>query len=222
MAEVSSTHVTEPTKFWIEDPCILFSDLVFFPTAGMTREQKLNALTRLAITISVGMYIAEYKHWSTFLLGSVLFLVVVEYAEKAKDKKKSKEGFSIVPTRINDDFHETIVAPIFAEEVRIPPPAYEMESDVDFTDIPFEAPMRPQSYPYGQYLTRTNLMPSDEYLIHMNPTGGAKNAREFANSSFTKHTMAFRENMTRIHKKSLDRRFRHTNLNDSFSPFTSY
>lgn len=220
MAEVSSSTQVEPTKFWVEDPCILFSDLVFFPTAGMTREQKLNALTRLAVSISVGMYIAEYKHWSTFLLGSVLFIVVVEYAEKAK--QKSKEGFTIVPTRIGDDFHETVVAPVFAEEVRVPPPAYEMESQVDFTDIPFEAPIRPQSYPYGQYLTRTNLMPSDEYLIHMNPSGGTKNAREFANSSFTKHTMAFRENMTRMHKKSLDRRFRHNVIGDSFSPFTSY
>lgn len=215
---MSDSHNSEPIKFWVEDPCILFSDLVFFPTAGMTREQKLNALTRLAIGISVGMYVAEYKHWSTFLLGSVLIIVVLEYGQKLK----KKEGFTIVPTRIGDDFHETVVAPVFAEEVRIPPPAYEMESQVDFTDIPFEAPMRPQSYPYGQYLTRTNLMPSDEYLIHMNPTGGTKNAREFANSSFTKHTMAFRENMTRIHKKSLENRFRNSNLQDSFSPFTSY
>lgn len=218
----TSLAVADATKFWIEDPSILFTDLVFFPTAGMTREQKLNALTRLAVVIAGAMYVMEYKHWSTFLLGSVLFLVIVEYAEKTKEGRIKKEGFSIVPTRVGDDFHETIVAPLFAEEVRIPPPAYEMESQVDFTDIPFEEPMRPQSYPYGQYLTRTNLLPSDEYLVHMNPTGGAKTAREFANSSFTKHTMAFRENMSRIYKKSLERRFRHNNVADSFSPFTSY
>jgi hypothetical protein len=213
-----------PTKFWIEEPCILFTDLVFLPTAGMTREQKLNALTRLAIAISGTMYVMEYKYWVQFLSVSVAALVIINYAEKAKEEsaKKKQEGFSIVPTRIGDDFHETVVAPIFAEEVRIPPPAYEMESEVDFTDIPFEEPLRPQSYPYGQYLTRTNLLPSDEYLAHMNPTGGAKNAREFANSAFTKHTMAFRENMTRIHKKSLARRFRSNNLNDSWSPFNSY
>ena len=213
-----------PTKFWIEEPCILFTDLVFLPTAGMTREQKLNALTRLAVAISGTMYVMEYKYWVQFLSVSVAALVIINYAEKAKEEnaKKKQEGFSIVPTRIGDDFHETVVAPIFAEEVRVPPPAYEMESEVDFTDIPFEEPLRPQSYPYGQYLTRTNLLPSDEYLAHMNPTGGAKNAREFANNAFTKHTMAFRENMTRIHKKSLARRFRSNNLNDSFSPFNSY
>jgi len=209
------------TKFWVETPCILMSDIVFFPTANMTREQKLNALTRLAIAIAVAMFLMDYKYWSTFLLISVLFLVIVYYSEK--NNKVDKEGFSIVPTRVGDDFHQTIVAPLFAEEVRVPPPSYDMETSVDFTDIPFEDPIRPQSYPYGQYLTRTNLLPSDEYLIHMNLTGGAKNAREFANSSFTKHTMAFRENMTRIHKKSLQKRFRHGQTeNDTWSPFSSY
>jgi hypothetical protein len=213
-----------PTKFWIEDPCILLTDIVFFPTANMTREQKLNALTRLAVVIAVAMFVMDSKYWSTFLLISVLFLVIIEYSEKSKDARgANKEGFSIVPTRVGDDFHQTVVAPLFAEEVRIPPPAYEMESSVDFTDIPFEDPIRPQAYPYGQYLTRTNLLPSDEYLVHMNLTGGAKNAREFANSSFTKHTMAFRENMTRIHKKSLQKRFRHNQTeNDTWSPFSSY
>lgn len=216
----SSIDIDALTKFWVENPCILMTDIVFFPTATMTREQKFNALTRLAIAIAVTMFVLDYKHWSTFLLVSVLILVVIYYAEKGKG---DKEGFSIVPTRVGDDFHQTIVAPLFAEEVRVPPPSYEMETPVDFTDIPFEAPIRPQSYPYGQYLTRTNLMPADEYLVHMGLTGGAKNAREFANSTFTKHTMAHRENMTRIHKKSLQRRFRHSQTeNDTWSPFSSY
>jgi hypothetical protein len=209
----------QPVKFWIEDPCVLISDLVFFPTAGMTREQKLNALTRLAVVIAVIMYAMEYKYWHTFLLVAILSLVIIEYASKIKDKK---EGFTITPTRIGDDFHETVVAPTFSEQERIPPPAYDMYTDVEFTDIPFEEPVRPQAYPYGQYLTRTNLLPSDEYLVHMNPTGGAKTAREFVANAWTKHDMANRENLTRIYKKTLQRRFRHNNLQDSYSPFNSY
>jgi hypothetical protein len=210
-----------PTKFWVSDPCILLSDLQFFPTAGMTREEKLNALTRLAVILAIVMYLMEYKHWHTFLLIAVLTLVVVEYASKNKDNK-SQEGFTITPTRIGDDFHETVVSPTFSEEVRILPPAYDLYSDVELTDIPFEEPMRPQSYPYGQYLSRTNLLPSDEYLTHMNPTGGAKTAREYANNAWTRHDMANRENLTRVFKKSLARRFRHSQLNDAYSPFHSY
>ncbi len=55
----------------------------------------------------------------------------------------------------------------------------------------------------------------------MNPTGGARNAREYYNSTFLKNDLAFRENMTRIYKKKLDRRFRH-NTQDTWSPFQSY
>ena len=214
-------------KFWIEDPCILFTDLVFFPTVEMPREQKLNALTRLALVIAIVMYSMEYKYWLTFLLIAVLLLVVIQYASKARDDApaaspgKQRENFTIVPTYIGDDFSTTVVAPTFAEEHRIPPPAYDHYTNVDFTPSMFQEPIRPQAYPYGQYLTRTNLLPNDEYAVHMNSLGGAKSAREYVNSTFIKHDLAFRENMMRAHKKSLNRRFRHNN-NDTWSPFHSY
>jgi Family of unknown function (DUF5762) len=208
-------------KFWLEDPSILVSDLVFLPTVEMTREQKLNALTRLAVAVTVVMYLTECEYWSTFLLTSMLAIVVMQYMCKIKDKKVGKEGFTVVPTRISDDFQTTVVAPVFAEEVRVPPPAYDMYTNVAYEEPPFDEPIRPQAYPYGQYLTRTNLLPSDEYFIAQNPTGGARQAREYANSKFLQHDMAFREDMTRIFKKKLARQFRHTE-NDTWSPFSSY
>lgn len=213
---------TNPTKFWIEDPCILFTDLVFFPTTEMTREQKLNALTRLAIIISVIMFTFDYPNWYIFLLISILFIIVIQYSSKAKDVKKTEEHFSVVPTRVGDDFLQTIVTPTYSEEVRVPPPSYDQFNDTTILDIPFEEPVRSQAYPYGQYLTKTNLLPSDEYYVHMNGSGGARSAREFANSTFTRNEIAGRENQTRILKKLLARRFRHNSLNDSYSPFHSY
>lgn len=208
-------------KFWIEDPCILFADIVFFPTIDMSREQKLNALTRLAIVIAMSMYFMESPHWLTFGLVAVLMLVVMQYASKARADAVPREKFTIVPTNIGDDFYTTVVAPTFAEEHRVPPPAYDRYTNVDFAPSGFQEPMRPQQYPYGQYLTNTNLMPNDEYAIHMNPSGGAQSAREYANSTFTKNDVAFRENMMRTHKKSLNRRFRH-NTNDTYSPYSSH
>jgi len=70
-------------KFWVENPCIIFTDLVFFPVNGMSKEEKLNALTRLAIVISLVMYYMEYKHWLTFLLVSILTLVVAIIHQKS-------------------------------------------------------------------------------------------------------------------------------------------
>ncbi len=202
------------TKFWIKDPSILVTDVVFFPTATMTRSQKLNALTRLAIILGIIMYVMKYKQWFTFTIVAVLVLVIMSQLD-------TKEAFSIIPTHADDDFSTTVVAPTFAEEWHVPPPGYDQYTNVEYTPTMFEEPIRPQAYPYGQYLTTTNLLPSDEYLVRMNPGGGAKTAREYVNSTFTKHDLAFRENMTRTYKKSLNRRFR-SNNNDTWSPYYSY
>ena len=232
-------------KFWVEDPCILFSDMAIFPVKNMTKSEKLNALTRLAIIIAITMYFMEYENWFVFLSLAVLIIIIINYYGHSESFKKQKisdlssndgsnstddeenliENFSIVPTYSGTDFQQTVIAPLFAEEWQNPPPAYDLYTNVPYpassgSRDTFEMPLKPQSYPYGQYLTRTNLLPSDEYYSHLG-CGGARSAREFQNSNFLRHDLARRENMSRIFKKSLDRRFRHS-CSDSFSPFTSY
>lgn len=228
--------MSKNTKFWIDEPVALFSDSSVLPSRNMTQAEKLNALTRLVLLISGGLYLSGYKYWATFLIGGVLVVLLMycttgkkpvddsdnEQTELEPDSETLKEGFSIVPTYVGTDFNQTIVSPTFAEEWQIPPPAYD-----EYTQVPyvgdqqdtFEVPLIPQSYPYGQYLTKTNLLPSDEYYTHMG-CGGTQNAREYVNSSFLRHDLAFRDNMTRIYKKSLARRFRQ-NTQDTFSPYHS-
>lgn len=223
------------SKFWIKDPFILLNDLVLFPVADMCRSEKFNALTRLVLIIAVIMYFMKYKHWFNFLIISILVVVVLKYAgekncpckqkEELEKKKKVVEHFSVVPTYTGTDFQQTIVAPTFAEEWQIPPPAYDIYTQVPYSGPgknTFNSPMKPQTYPYGQYLTRTNLLPSDEYYTHLG-CGGAKTAREYINSTYLRHDLARRENMTRIYKKKLNRRFRSSSVGgDTFSPFHSY
>lgn len=216
-------------KFWTEDPCALFTEMTLLPSVKMSREEKLNSLTRLIILITIVMYAMGYKNWLIFVLVAVLAVILLNYCGKNKDKPSSDEDeeysnttedFTITPTYSGMDLQQTIVAPTFAEEWQIPPPAYDLYESTAPPDI-FEEPLKPQSYPYGQYLTKTNLLPSDEYYIHMG-CGGAREARSFANSSFLRNDIAFRDNMMKIHKKKLSRRFRHENQNDSFSPYHSY
>lgn len=242
------------TNFWIEEPCELFSSWAILPTVKMNKEEKLNALTRLSIIIAAIMYAIGNPSWITFLLVSVLLMIILNYSTKPgafegykytatvhEDKpieakpidvspintpieETSIENFSVTPTYVGTDFQQTIVAPTYAEEWQIPPPAYDLYTNVPYTGAEqdtFEAPMRPQSYPYGQYLTNTNLMPGDEYYTRMG-CGGARTAREYVNSTFLRHDLARRENMTRMYKKSLSRRFRQAGSGDTFSPFVSY
>lgn len=210
------------SKFWVEDPCVLFTEIKVFPTTEMSKAEKLNALTRMAVIVAGVMYYMQYEHWFTFLALAVLIIVVLNYAGKG-DSLPAVEEFSVVPTYVGTDFQQTIVAPTFAEEWQIPPPAYDIYTQVPYpgeSKDTFETPLKPQSYPYGQYLTRTNLLPSDEYYTHLG-CGGAKTAREYINSTFLRHDLARRENMTRIFKKKLNRRFRH-NCQDTVSPYHSY
>ena len=217
-------------KFWIKDPCVLFSDPQLIPTSNMTKAEKLNALSRLVIVIAIGMYFMKYDNWLVFLTLSLLIIVLLYYSTNAKSAsstspESTSEDFTIVPTYVGTDLQQTIVAPIFAEEWQVPPPAYDLYTQVpnegQYDISNFEMPLQPQSYPYGQLLTTTNLLPSDQYYINMG-CGGARTARSYANSTFLRNDLAFRENMTRIYKKKLSRRYRMNNTNDTFSPYSSY
>lgn len=233
-----------PEKFWAEDPCILLTNIRLFPLADFTQDEKLNALTRLAIAISAVLYFMKYEFWFTFLILALLGIILVKYGHMTKDnftqKKDSTigeavstgagegaiagetplvEDFTLVPTYASPDMHITTIAPIFSEEWQVYPPAYDILVNTP-PDVTFEEPLQPQSYPYGQYLTRTNLLPSDEYGTHM-LNGGTKQARSYINSRFLAHDLAFRDNMTKLYKKKLARRWRN-NCNDTFSPFNSY
>lgn len=223
-------------KFWTEDPCILFTNIRLFPLREMTKDEKLNALTRSAIAASAVMYFMKYEFWLIFLLVALLAIVLLKYAAKnnegfqTRDTQEKKigetplttdlrEDFTLVPTYASPDLHTTTIAPIFSEEWQIYPPAYDVYVNTP-PDVTFKAPLQPQLYPYGQYLTRTNLLPSDEYATHM-LNGGPRQAREYVNNSFVRNTISHRDNMTRLYKKALARRFR-SNCGDVFSPFQSY
>lgn len=218
--------MSEPNeKFWVDDPLVLFRNIRVFPLPEMTKTEKLNALTRLTLIVSGGLYSMQYEYWLSFLALSILSILILRYTLEKREETESKvkEDFTLVPTYANPDYHTTTVAPLFAEEWQIYPPAYDLYENQPLTPLDgatFAEPLNPQSYPYGQYLTRTNLLPSDEFATHM-LNGGPKQAREYINTSFLRHDMAFREEMTRLYKKKLARRFRH-NTNDTFSPYSSY
>jgi hypothetical protein len=205
-------------KFFVDSPVVLVENIRLFPTATMTMDEKLNALARLCIVISVGLYFMKYEHWLTFLIASILAIVLLK-VYYSRDGKK--EDFTLVPTYPNPDMQTTTVSPLFAEEWQNgEPPAYDLYTNTP-PDVSFQEPLSPKVYPYSQYLTRTNLLPKDEYSSQL-LNGGPKQAREYVNGAFMRHDLAYRDNMTRLYKKKLQRRFRHLNTFDAFSPFHSY
>lgn len=201
--------------FWI-DPCILFGSTDILPTPEMDSDEKLNTISRLSFIISIVLYIMLGPSQAVqFIVLALAIILVLYFASRGK----SKEGFSIAPTYTSDDFIQTTVAPVYAEEWHNPAEEYNIVVDTPVEDI-FETPLNPQMYPYGQYLTKTNLLPSDEFALSTG-SGSLESAKEFANNAWQRNDMAYRENMMRITKKKMMRRRRH-NCRDTFSPFSSY
>lgn len=216
----------EPEKFWAEDPCALATRLELFPTAPMSKNRKLNALTRLAAVLALVMALLKQPHAGTFLLAALLVVVLLKFAPCGKSDGGDGQGstpieeFTRTPTYVNSDFHQTIVSPTYAEEWQIPPPAYDIYDSYPVPEPPVE-PLKPQSYPYGQYRTVTNeLVPADSYVVDQ-MCGGAQPAREMANDYWTRQSLAFRDNMTRLFKLKLNRRFRQ-NCASTWDSFSSY
>jgi hypothetical protein len=202
-------------SFWGKDPCSLFSNLSIIPCPEMSKDEKLNSITRLVLLICLVLYFMEYKNWLVILVISLSIILLVYVTSK------NREGFTLTPTYTDTDFTQTTVAPLFAEEWQIPPPAYDLMQTNPLPSPPlFEEPMLPQSYPYGQLLSGTNLLPSDEYMTHM-LDGGTQQARSYANSAFLRSRLAFQDNMSRVLKKKLRNRFR-GNCSDTYSPYSSY
>lgn len=207
-------------KFWAEEPCSFLGDGSIFPTGRKTRAQNLNSLTRLSVIIALLMVAFGNPQWGVFLSVAILILVLLYYG--GRRNPSVSEPFTRTPTYVSDDFKQTVVPPLYAEEWQIPPPAYDIYDSAAPEDIDyFPDILSPQNYPYGQYRTITsNLTTPDSYVIDQT-CGGSAPAREYANSYWTRNSLAFRDNMTRVFKKSLARRFRQ-NCSDTFSPYSSY
>ncbi len=66
-------------KFWIENPAVLLSSLDVFPNSDMSEEERLNAITRLIIVISVILLVMGYKEWLIFLIIGIVFVVIIYF-----------------------------------------------------------------------------------------------------------------------------------------------
>jgi hypothetical protein len=90
------------TSFWSNDPTIIFNkDYIFelWPTAAMCYEQKLNAITRLIILITILGYILTMSN-RVLLTGVATLAVIFIYFKMKKQKVTrefidSQEGFTV-------------------------------------------------------------------------------------------------------------------------------
>lgn len=97
------------TQFWTNEPTILFNKEYMFdlwPTSNMGYEQKLNAITRLIILVSILGYILTMSIRIIFI--GIITLVIIFVLFKMKKQKLTKEmldeGFTIQSNEITGLF----------------------------------------------------------------------------------------------------------------------
>jgi hypothetical protein len=94
-------------SFWTNDPSILFNkDYIFelWPTSTMCYEQKLNAITRLIILISLLGYIFTFSI-RILIAGFVTLLVIFLFFQMRKQKithQILEEGFTVEGDKVYD------------------------------------------------------------------------------------------------------------------------
>jgi hypothetical protein len=100
------------TTFWLQNPNILFrSDEIshIWPSADMSFEAKLNAITRLVIVLTILGYLITKN--SKIMLSGLVTLGAIILLYKLKSAKKAKEGFTNAEmyTILKNDFTEPAV-----------------------------------------------------------------------------------------------------------------
>ena len=88
------------TPFWLDDPTVLFrrEDIrQVWPTAGMTSNEKLNAITRLVIVLTVlGYLLSQTLKIVVTGIVTVAAIIVLRYAQHRHNdghRETGKEGF---------------------------------------------------------------------------------------------------------------------------------
>ena len=101
------------TQFWTNDPTILFNKeymLELWPNSNMEYEQKLNAITRLIIIVSILGYILTMSPRIIFVGIATLIIIFVLF--KTKKQKLTKEmldeGFTVQGNEVTGLFEKKI------------------------------------------------------------------------------------------------------------------
>jgi hypothetical protein len=74
-------------KTWIDDPSTIFQNYALIPSYGMTEAERLNAITRLIIVITVILFFIPIASWWIFFLLGLGLVVILYLTSKNKNDR---------------------------------------------------------------------------------------------------------------------------------------
>jgi hypothetical protein len=167
--------------FWSENPNVLFQSkyiMEFFPVDTMSYEQKLNAITRIVIVLTI-IGISITRSIRTLMIGIITIgsiFILYYYHQKEISKKNDKKNMQ----KIKENFENT--SPVVDDlvqlyKVSIPGPEQIFErpssinpfSNVLVTDYDYNPNKKPAPPAFNKSINNTILEEAKRFVIEANP-----------------------------------------------------
>ena len=162
--------------FWGEDPNVLFHQkhvFEFFPVESMTYEQKLNAITRTVLVLSIiGLVISKSVRILIIILitfGAIFLLNY--YHNKEKDKLKNKEKFA----NLKEGFENPGLEVLEKKSVEIPehifqePDSSNPFGNVLVSDYDYNPDRKPAPPAFNKNVNEKILTQAKQFVSDANP-----------------------------------------------------
>jgi hypothetical protein len=162
--------------FWSDNPNILFQReycMEFFPIDSMTYEQKLNAITRTILILTIlGFFVSQSARIlivSAFTLFAIFILHYYHQKEKQKEASKklaleTKEGFSNIAMDYLQQNNINIPADVF-----MPPDSTNPFSNVLISDYEYNPEKKPAMPAFNSNVNAQILTEAKQLVAEANP-----------------------------------------------------
>jgi len=165
--------------FWADDPNILFNQkyiFEFFPVSSMTYSQKMNAITRTVMLLSIVGFLVMKTVRLLFISIITVFAIYLVYNENQKDKNKNLhkmrtdntniENFNIVDTVLQQN---GLSVPTDSSTVFNPPNDSNPLNNVLIPDYDYNTHKKPSPPSYNS-IVNDNILTSAKRLVEeLNP-----------------------------------------------------
>jgi len=177
---MTSQKTNNEIPFWAENPNVLLNGSYiteFFPANDMTYNQKLNAITRTVIVLSIAFFFWQKNARSVvFGILSIFAIYLVHYYQDLETKKmeKKKDAFtgldgqdsetSPALAAVGNDLGKISPLEVFDE-----PTAQNPFSNVLLTDINGNTKKKPAPPAYNDQINKNILAAAKDAVIQANP-----------------------------------------------------
>jgi hypothetical protein len=165
-------RVRKQVPFWGENPNVLFHNVYmfeFFPVEGMTYEQKLNAITRAMLILTVICFVITKSLrsilFSLVTLGAIYMLNHYHNKER-KNNENKKEGFEDAP--IADELFKKYNIPV-PEGIFTEPDSSNPFGNVLVTDYDYNPDKKPAPPAFNKNVEKDLLTQAKQLVADANP-----------------------------------------------------